>query len=196
MQCKIKKRIKFSILRFEHLFTTNFNPKKKFFTEKNMLGKLSGKVALITGASSGIGAATAILFSKLGANLSLTGRNVENLQSTANACIQAEPGQKKPLLIPADLTNESELASLVQKTIDEFGKLDILVNNAGVLEMGNIENTTLDQYDRVMNVNVRSIYQLTMLATPELIKTKGNIVNISSVNGIRSVSYLNFYFFS
>ena len=153
-----------------------------------MLGKLSGKVALITGASSGIGAATAILFSKLGANLSLTGRNVENLQSTANACIQAEPGQKKPLLIPADLTNESELASLVQKTIDEFGKLDILVNNAGVLEMGNIENTTLDQYDRVMNVNVRSIYQLTMLATPELIKTKGNIVNISSVNGIRSVS--------
>jgi len=151
-----------------------------------MLGKLSGKVALITGASSGIGAATAILFSKLGANLSLTGRNVENLQSTANACIQAEPGQKKPLLIPADLTNESELASLVQKTIDEFGKLDILVNNAGVLEMGNIENTTLDQYDRVMNVNVRSIYQLTMLATPELIKTKGNIVNISSVNGIRS----------
>ena len=162
-----------------------------------MLGKLSGKVALITGASSGIGAATAILFSKLGANLSLTGRNVENLQSTANACIQAEPGQKKPLLIPADLTNESELASLVQKTIDEFGKLDILVNNAGVLEMGNIENTTLEQYDRVMNVNVRSIYQLTMLATPELIKTKGNIVNISSVNGIRSVSkFLHFYFFS
>ena len=162
-----------------------------------MLGKLSGKVALITGASSGIGAATAILFSKLGANLSLTGRNVENLQSTANACIQAEPGQKKPLLIPADLTNESELASLVQKTIDEFGKLDILVNNAGVLEMGNIENTTMEQYDRVMNVNVRSIYQLTMLATPELIKTKGNIVNISSVNGIRSVSinYLLTLFF-
>merc|ERR1711994_568075 len=56
----------------------------------------------------------------------------------------------------------------------------------GVLEMGNIENTTLDQYDRVMNVNVRAIYQLTMLATPELVKTKGNVVNISSVNGIRS----------
>merc|ERR1711894_577559 len=53
-------------------------------------------------------------------------------------------------------------------------------------EMGNIENTTLEQYDRVMNVNVRSIYQLTMLATPELIKTKGNIVNVSSVNGIRA----------
>merc|ERR1711894_820887 len=53
-------------------------------------------------------------------------------------------------------------------------------------EMGNIENTSLEQYDRVMNVNVRAIYQLTMTATPELIKTQGNIVNISSVNGIRS----------
>ena len=70
----------------------------------------------------------------------------------------------------------------------EFGKLDILVNNAGVLEMGTIENSSLEQYDRIMNVNVRAIYQLTMLATPELVKTKGNIVNISSVNGIRSVS--------
>jgi len=97
-----------------------------------------------------------------------------------------EPDQKKPLLIQADLMSESDTATLVQKTIETFGQLDILVNNAGVLEMGTIENTSLDQYDRVMNVNVRAIYQLTMSATPELIKTKGNIVNISSVNGIRS----------
>ena len=149
---------------------------------------LSGKVALITGASSGIGAATAILFSKLGANISITGRNVENLQKTAENCQQIEDGQKKPLLIQADLQNEADTETLVAKTIAEFGKLDILVNNAGVLEMGTIENTSLEQYDRIMNVNVRAIYQLTMLATPELVKTKGNIVNISSVNGIRSVS--------
>lgn len=141
---------------------------------------LSGKVAIITGASSGIGAATAILFSKLGASLSLTGRNMENLQKTAEAC------QKKPLLIQADLSSEEDTSKIVEKTVAEFGQLDILVNNAGVLEMGTIENTSLEQYDRIMNVNVRAIYQLTMLATPELIKTKGNIVNISSVNGIRS----------
>ena len=84
--------------------------------------------------------------------------------------------------------SESDTAKIIQKTVDEFGQLDILVNNAGVLEMGTVENTSLEQYDRIMNVNVRAIYQLTMLATPELIKTKGNIVNISSVNGIRSVS--------
>jgi NAD(P)-dependent dehydrogenase (short-subunit alcohol dehydrogenase family) len=60
------------------------------------------------------------------------------------------------------------------------------VNNAGIIETGTIENTTLEQYDRVMNTNIRSIYHLTMLAVPELIKTQGNIVNVSSVNGIRS----------
>ena len=155
---------------------------------------LSGKVALITGASSGIGAATAVLFSKLGAKVSLTGRNAENLQKTSVACQQAaasaEQSQMKPLLIQADLMNEDDTSKIVDKTIAEFGKLDILVNNAGVLEMGTIENTSLEQYDRVMNVNVRAIYQLTMLATPELIKTQGNIVNISSVNGIRSVSFV------
>ena len=147
----------------------------------------SGKVALITGASSGIGAATAIWFSKEGADLALTGRNLENLQKTAETCQQGIEGQKKPLLLQADLSCEEDVSKLIVQTVTEFGKLDILVNNAGVLEMGSIENTTLGQYDRVMNVNVRAIYQLTMLATPELVKTKGNIVNVSSVNGIRSV---------
>lgn len=86
----------------------------------------------------------------------------------------------------ADLMSEADTASLVDETVKAFGRLDILVNNAGVLEMGTIENTSLEQYDRVMSVNVRSIYQLTMLATPELVKTKGNVINVSSVNGIRS----------
>ena len=143
---------------------------------------LNGKVALITGASSGIGAATAKLFSKLGATLALSGRNVENLEKVANEC----EGAKKPLLIKADLGIEEDTKLVLDKTISELGKIDILINNAGVLEMGTIENTSLEQYDRVMNVNLRAVYHLTMLATPHLIETKGNIVNVSSVNGIRS----------
>ena len=143
---------------------------------------LNGKVALITGASSGIGAATAKLFSKLGATLALSGRNVENLEKVANEC----EGSKKPLLIKADLGIEEETKLVLDKTISELGKIDILINNAGVLEMGTVENTSLEQYDRVMNVNLRAVYHLTMLATPHLIETKGNIVNVSSVNGIRS----------
>ena len=142
----------------------------------------NGKVALITGASSGIGAATAKLFSKLGATLALSGRNVENLEKVAKEC----EGAKKPLLIKADLGIEEDTKLVLDKTISELGKIDILINNAGVLEMGTIENTSLEQYDRVMNVNLRAVYHLTMLATPHLIETKGNIVNVSSVNGIRS----------
>ncbi|XP_011299093.1 tropinone reductase 2-like [Fopius arisanus] len=141
-----------------------------------------GKVVLITGASSGIGAATAIHLSSLGASLSLTGRNVENLAKVADECNK----ERKPLLIRGELTNEEDTKKILESTINHYGKLDILINNAGTIERGSIENTSLEQYDRVFNLNVRSMYHLTMLAIPHLIKTKGNIVNVSSVNGLRS----------
>ncbi|KAK8388681.1 hypothetical protein O3P69_020578 [Scylla paramamosain] len=145
--------------------------------------KLTGKVAIITGASSGIGAATAKLFSKLGATLTITGRNIENLNAVAAECTRIG---NKPLIIQADLMNEVDTKQIVEQTIEKYSKLDILVNNAGILEKGSIQNTSLEQYDRLMNTNVRSIYHLIMLAAPHLIETQGNIVNISSVNGMRS----------
>lgn len=141
----------------------------------------AGKVVIVTGASSGIGAATAVFLSKLGAKLSLIGRNVDNLQKVSNDC-----GKESTLVVPADVTKESDVENIIKKTIEHYGQLDILVNNAGILESGTIENTSLAQYDRLMNTNVRSIYHLTMLAVPHLLQTKGNIVNVSSVNGIRS----------
>lgn len=147
--------------------------------------QFTGKVVLVTGASSGIGAATAKLFASLGASLSLTGRNNENLKKVADECAQIE-NASTPFVVQGELTNENDTKRILNSTIEHFGRLDVLVNNAGVLETGSIENTTVDQYDRVMNVNVRSIYDLTVLAVPHLIKTKGNIVNVSSVNGIRA----------
>ena len=148
------------------------------------MSSLSGKVAIITGASSGIGAATAKLFSELGVTLSLSGRNLENLQDTADKCRAS--GAVSPLLVQGDLSVEDNCRQLIDTTIAKFGQLDILVNNAGVLEMGTIETTDMAQYDRVMNTNMRAIYSITMLAVPHLVKTKGNVVNVSSVNGIRS----------
>ncbi len=169
--------------------------------------KFAGKVAIVTGkipscslvnyirtrrspspgASSGIGAATAVHFSRLGATLSLTGRNMDNLRRTAEQC-QGDGHAPPPLLVQADLAKEVDARRVVEETIGKFGRLDVLVNNAGVIELGSIENTSLEQYDRVMNINVRAIYHLTMLATPHLVKSKGNVVNVSSVNGMRSVS--------
>jgi len=141
----------------------------------------SGKVVVITGASSGIGAQAAKDFAKLGASLVVVGRNQENLQKVANEC-----GAENVLTVQADVTNEDDAKRIINETVTRFSRIDVLVNNAGILETGTIENTSLEQYDRVMGVNMRSIYHLTMLAVPHLIKAEGSIVNVSSVNGIRS----------
>ncbi|XP_034115477.1 uncharacterized oxidoreductase TM_0325-like [Drosophila albomicans] len=142
------------------------------------------KVIIVTGASSGIGAATAVHLSSLGGQLVIVGRNVAKLKETADNILAA--GGSAALQLEADMNKESDVEQIVAATIKQFGKLDVLVNNAGIIELGSIENTSVEQYDRLMNTNVRAVYQLSILATPELIKTKGNIVNISSVNGIRS----------
>jgi len=151
------------------------------------MGDLIRKVALITGASSGIGAATAVLFARLGARLALTGRNEVNLQRTRDECARVLPAEtEQPLLIVADMNSEEDVVKVVDTTVKKFGQLDVLVNAAGIIDTGTIESTSLEQYDRMMNVNVRAVYQLTMLCVPHLIATRGNIVNVSSVAGTRS----------
>ncbi|KYQ57786.1 3-oxoacyl-[acyl-carrier-protein] reductase [Trachymyrmex zeteki] len=139
-----------------------------------------GKVVLITGASSGIGAETAIHFAQLGALLSITGRNKYNLDKVAEQC-----GQSKPFIVTGDIANENDVKNIIDSTIKHYGKLDVLVNNAGIVEFGSIEISSLEKFDNIFNVNVRSVFQLTALAVPHLIKTKGNIVNVSSVTGLR-----------
>ncbi|XP_039962011.1 uncharacterized oxidoreductase TM_0325-like [Bactrocera tryoni] len=144
---------------------------------------LAGKVVIVTGASSGIGAATAVEFAKLGSKVVITGRNEANLKSTETAC-KAANSKVELLLIPADVTTDAE--KIIKTTIDKFGQLDVLVNNAGFGEMGSILDIDVDQFDRVMNTNVRAVFLLTKYAAPHLVKTQGNIVNVSSVAGLRS----------
>jgi len=105
-----------------------------------------GKVVLITGASSGIGAATAIHFAQLGASLSITGRNADNLKKVAEQC-----GESKSFIVTGEMTNEDDVKNIIDSTIKHYGKLDILINNAGILETGTIESTNVEQYDRYNN---------------------------------------------
>lgn len=90
-----------------------------------------GKVVLITGASSGIGAATAIHFSKLGARLAIAGRNTANLEKVGENCASVHADSIKPLIVSGDVSNENDIRKLLVLTIEKYGKLDVLINNAG-----------------------------------------------------------------
>ncbi|XP_069966549.1 3-oxoacyl-[acyl-carrier-protein] reductase FabG [Bactrocera oleae] len=151
---------------------------------------LVGKVVIVTGSSSGIGAATAEAFAKQGSKVVLTGRNEANLKATEKAC-KAANNKVELLVIPADVTTDAE--KIIKTTIDKFGQLDVLVNNAGFGEAGSILNIDVDQFDRVLNTNLRAVFLLTKYAAPHLIKTQGNIVNVSSVAGLRSFPGLSVY---
>ncbi|XP_045533364.1 uncharacterized oxidoreductase TM_0325-like [Pieris brassicae] len=144
------------------------------------------KVVLITGASSGIGAAAAVEFAKVGAKVAIVGRNVQKLHKVSELCIK---NGSKPLVINADLGNDEECQKIIDLVIKEFGKLDVLVNNAGFLHYGSIlEGNILEGYDKTMRVNVRAHVHMTSLAAPYLVKSKGNIINISSAAATSTTS--------
>ncbi|XP_039960570.1 uncharacterized oxidoreductase TM_0325-like [Bactrocera tryoni] len=149
---------------------------------------LAGKVVIVTGASSGIGAAAAKAFAQQGAKVVLTGRN--EAKYTEAAC-KAVNSKAELLLIIGDVTTDAE--KIIKTTIDKFGQLDVLVNNAGFGERGSILDIDVDQFDRVMNTNVRAVFLLTKYAAPHLVKTQGNIVNVSSVAGLRSYAGFSVY---
>ncbi|KAM3955387.1 LOW QUALITY PROTEIN: putative oxidoreductase SERP2049 [Aphomia sociella] len=140
-----------------------------------------GKVVLITGASSGIGAVTAVRFTKEGADVAIVGRNEAKLNKVVEEC---KTYGKLPLVIKADVTIDENAERIINDTIEIYGKIDILINNIGLTRYGTIlDKKILEAYDKIMEVNVRAIVHLTTLAAPYLVKTKGNIVNVSSVSG-------------
>ncbi|XP_026740484.1 uncharacterized protein LOC113502929 [Trichoplusia ni] len=147
----------------------------------------AGKVVLVTGGSSGIGAAAAVLFAKEGAAVAVVGRNRAKLDSVAQRC--RELGART-LLITADIANDQEASTIVQKTIDEFGKLDVLINNAGIYLEGDglFNGKIMESYDKIMNTNLRAAVNITNLAVPHLVISKGNIINISSTLGSKPSS--------
>ena len=145
--------------------------------------QFTGKVAFVTGATSGIGQACAMAFAHAGANVVCVGRKEEALNELERSLRETTSGV---LTIRADLAHEEEAERAVQQAVSVFGGVDILVNAAGHISSGTIENTSLQAWDDMMNVNVRASFVLMQKAVPSLIERRGNIVNISSVTGLRA----------
>ena len=148
-----------------------------------MDNNFNGKSVLVTGATSGIGRAVAEKFAESGAFVIAVGRNpaaLNDLQSEMN------DSGKRATTVVADVTQLKDVQPTIESAVKAFGRLDVLVNAAGHISSGTIENTSIEAWDAMMNVNLRAVFQLIQVCVPHLSQTKGNIVNISSVTGLRS----------
>ncbi|OGO30140.1 MAG: short-chain dehydrogenase [Chloroflexi bacterium RBG_16_56_11] len=147
------------------------------------MGRLDGKIALVTGSSRSIGKAIAIALAKEGANLVLAARTVSGLEATAASVRSASP---EALAVPTDLRIESQIDNLFNKTMERFGRLDILVNNAGVFDGGPIDKLTTAAWDNVIGVNLRAAFLCTRAAF-RIMKQQGGgrIINIGSISASR-----------
>jgi NAD(P)-dependent dehydrogenase (short-subunit alcohol dehydrogenase family) len=152
--------------------------------------EFENKVALVTGASSGIGRATALAFARAGASVAIIARREKELKDTANGIVQLG-GQVETL--PGDVTDEEFLHRAVGAMKTRFGGIDVLVNASGIIRTASLENTSNELFDRMMQVNMRSIFLLMRAALPTLAERKGSIVNVSSVAGTRAFPNLFAY---
>lgn len=146
-----------------------------------MSNKLNGKVALVTGASSGIGEATALALAEEGASVAVVARREDRLEALADR-IRGMGG--KVLAIPADLTDEAQAKSAVERTVREFERLDILVNNAGIMLLGPSVEASLEDWKRMVDINLMAVLSTTHAALPIFRQQgAGHIVMVSSVSG-------------
>lgn len=141
---------------------------------------LDGQVALVTGASSGIGAAISRALAAQGAAVAVAARRRHLLEDLVDE-IEAAGGSA--LAIELDVTDESACLSAVEQCVDRFGSLDVLVNNAGVMLLGPVEGADTEDWRRMITTNVLGVMYMTHAALPHLLRTRGTIVQLSSVDG-------------
>ena len=146
---------------------------------------LSGKIALVTGGSRGIGFSTGKILSENGATVVITGKDSERLEKAAKRIPNS-------IGIVADIKNTNDVKNVVSKTIEKFGKLDILVNNAGIFpKIKKLHEIDEDEWNEVLDVNLTGQFRFTKEAIPHLQKTSGSIVNISSDAGLKAYQGFN-----
>jgi NADP-dependent 3-hydroxy acid dehydrogenase YdfG len=151
-----------------------------------MTKRLEGTVALVTGASSGIGEATAMVLAEEGASVALVARRRDRLEALAERL----GGAGKALVIEADITDQVQAENAVARTVDELGRLDALINNAGVMLLGPISDAPVEEWQRMVNLNVLGLLYCTHAALPHLLtaaesepRSVADVVNVSSTAG-------------
>ena len=156
-----------------------------------MAERLAGKVSVITGAGSGIGRASALLFAGEGSEVVVADIDLEAAKATVDEIVQAG-GRAMPEQV--DVTDQEQTESLAARTAERFGRIDVLFNNAGIAGVGDVVETEPALFDRVMRVNVRGVYLMTRAVAPHMIRRRaGSIINMSSgiaeIGLARRVSY-------
>jgi len=152
---------------------------------------LAGQTALVTGGSKGIGKAICLALAKEGANVIIAARNESEIKETID---KLKAMGSKALAIRADVRSEEDVRRLISMTIDKCGRLDILINNAGVAYKKRLEETILEEYDKIMDTNLKGIFLCTKYAIPYLRESKnGKIINISSVGGLHGLPDFSVY---
>ncbi len=145
--------------------------------------RLSGKVAIVTGGASGIGQATAILFAREGAKVVVADLKEVQGQETVRQ-ITAAGGEE--IFVRTDVRLDADVRDLVATAVQRFGKLDVLYNNAGIAVEGTVVETSPEDWERVLDVNLASIYRGCHFAIPEMIRAGGgSIINTASIQGMR-----------
>lgn len=143
---------------------------------------LTGKVAVVTGASSGLGADAALAYAEAGADVAILARRVEKLNQVK---ADIEKTGRKALAVGCDVTDEESVKQAMQAVLDTFGHIDILLNNAGVAVRGGVDTMTVEDWDKSFNTNVKGIFLASKYVIPQMKERGyGKIVNIASVNAI------------
>ena len=182
-------RAKYGKLIYARLLTLNghnINQATFYLRAQHSMGgvdmKLDGKVAIVTGSGQGIGRAISFVFAREGANIVLNDVNVSTLTKTAEEICSLG---REVLPVKADVSNSNDAKEMIRKSVEKFGKIDVLVNNAGIMRNAPIEQLSEDDWDAVMNVNLKGVFLCSKYVGQQMIEQKsGVIVNIASIAGL------------